>query len=192
MLSELSRGTAITKVLAGSGSWQLTAIIRRAESCCPPCIAAHTEWSRSRPRSPARQSTHRPVSDNDDLVAGRDVGASDVDHRHVHADGPDDRCPPAAHEHESAARQAKIEPIGVSSRHDGEGPRFGDRCLETVACASPARMPFTATIRLCRESAGRRRSSSQAEAARLRRAGVRADHVVPDALVAQSAALLAA
>ena len=95
------------------------------------------------------------VTDDDDLIARRDVGAGHVDHRHVHAHRADDGHAAAANEHEAAAGEAEVEAVGVAGGHDGKRPRLGHRRLDAVAGALARPKPFTATIRLWSDSAGR-------------------------------------
>src|SRR5436189_708621 len=62
-------------------------------------------------------------SDDDDLVAGRDVEAGDVGHQHVHAHRTDDRRAAAPNEDRPASGEAEIEAVGVSRRYDRDGRR---------------------------------------------------------------------
>ena len=75
------------------------------------------------------------VTDDDDLIARRDVGAGHVDHRHVHAHRADDGHAAAADEHVAAAGEPEVEAVRVAGGHDGDRPRLGHRRRDAVADA---------------------------------------------------------
>src|SRR3954470_21920650 len=75
------------------------------------------------------------LADDYDLVAGCNVGAGDIDHRHIHTDRADNRCPATANQHVAEAGKPAIESVGVSRRHDGNSRRTIDHRVQTIARA---------------------------------------------------------
>src|SRR6266508_6213749 len=73
--------------------------------------------------------------DDDDFVTGSNVGAGDVDHRHVHADRAHDRGTAATDEHEAAPCEAAIEAVRVTRRNDGDRRRPIHDGLQAVSRA---------------------------------------------------------